>query len=82
MNLIIKNRDNDVKLTFSFSGVENLTSFTEIRFFLGDEEYYSVNNPSNVSVSSSTELTIALGTTIIIGEYLYSDCCRLFCSVS
>jgi len=64
-NLVIPNKDN--KVVFVFGGID-LTQSTDIKVQFGSESYSVLLNPTIVVVTSSTELTLDLSSTLEVGK--------------
>ncbi|MFW0776343.1 MAG: hypothetical protein ACN2B6_01305 [Rickettsiales bacterium] len=65
-NIVYLGRDNPIIIDFTFTGdfeTDGLSNFTDIQVFIGDETYTLLINPSNVIVSSNTQLRILIGDT-------------------
>jgi len=73
-NVIYLGKDNPVIIDFSFTGEfadNGLSNFTDIQVEIGSESYSLSGNPSNVVVSSATELRILIGDTTSLTPAAY-----------
>jgi hypothetical protein len=73
-NTVFIGNDNPVIVNFSFTGdfsVDGLSNFTDIQVGVGSESYTLLTNPSNVVVSSNTQLRIKIGDSTALGTGLY-----------
>ena len=73
-NIVYKGFDNPLVLLFTFTGDYadgGLNNFSRIEAVIGDEEYNTVDNPTNIFVESDTELRILIGDTtqLDVGYY-------------
>ncbi len=73
-NIIYLGRDNPVIVEFSFTGDfanDGLSNFTDIQVTISDETYTLLLNPTNIIVSSDTELRILIGDTTSLTAAAY-----------
>jgi hypothetical protein len=73
-NVVYLGKDNPVIIDFTFTGdfaVDGLSNFTDIQVDIGGEQYTLILNPTNVIVSTDTQLRVLIGvdTALSVGAY-------------
>lgn len=75
-NIIIKGRNNPVRIQFSFKGdfqQQGLSSFSRVELTLGNESYNTLDNPTEIKILEQgfvLEINIGMATLLPNGSYM------------
>lgn len=73
-NQVFLGTDTPVVMNFSFTGnfsANGLSNFTDIKLFIGDEEYSTTLTPNNLFTTSNTELRLNIGVDTVLAARSY-----------
>jgi hypothetical protein len=74
-NIVYLGKDNPIVIDFTFTGefeADGLSNFTDIEVEIGGESYTLLANPTNVIVSTNTQLRVLIGDVTSLTDGAYS----------